>query len=221
MDSKPTPKEALIAEMLGDVLKLHDAVEQLKTDIPAALKPLTDLNARLEKSHANLEVATAAAQKESEAVISALVAKSKAEIDSHTQAMLKSVANHIAESTQIAITSAVKDLKVIVETEIKAGLEHASTANETFKKSGREFEATVDKANTQLKQSVLTYDKELQRSVERHKSEGWSFSRFMAFTLIGFVWSLIVALVIVTLYSTGTLTTQQAEQPQSQKHAQR
>lgn len=214
-------RDALIAEMLGDIGKLHDAVEQLKIDIPSVLQPLVELNARLEKSHADLIAATAEAQKVHEGHIAELVVQAKGDLEARTremgEAMAKafvllsdSEARKITAKADVAASAALNSLASAIENEVKATMSQATGVNEIVAQNAKEFKVALDAIIARAKQSEAEYGRELQKRISANAPMGfWTQAMWMIGSVV-FSWSLFAVLIYAGAFSSPPADPQSA-----------
>lgn len=102
MAGASTAQEALIAELLGDVGKLHDEVKALQVILP-------DLTGQLSGFIDSIDKATATAQEVHQAKLADFAVEQKAEIAKQAEAVLT------------ALQKATSDLQGVIEASVKAG----------------------------------------------------------------------------------------------------
>jgi hypothetical protein len=203
MEGKGSAREALIAEMLGDIGKLHDAVEHMKQELPSAMQSLTDLNLRIEKSHADLIAATEEARSVHQEHIADLLIHGKAELE----AIAKAEARQIKLQTEASLQAAFKLMASGIEREIKDGLS----------KSSEDFKAAVEASITKVKRAASEHENELKRSAARNAPLGiWPQVAWM----VGSVVFTAIFMVVVLIYA-GVIPLQQAASQSAEQQPQK
>lgn len=204
-ENRGSAREALIAEMLGDIGKLHDAVEQLKTELPEALQPLADLRASLESARNNLLIASDEAKELQQAHIAELLVASKNELREEARTQIENAALAIQARASQAVVATTNALSSTIEREVKTALDSAE-----FDKIGKELKAALDVSVVKARQAVSDFDRDLKRQARANAPMGfWAQIGWMVGAVV-----FTAATMAVVLYPMA-----QSAEPQSVKAA--
>lgn len=124
-----TAQEALIAELLGDIGKLHDEVKALQVIVP-------DLTGQLRGFIESIDKATATAQEVHQAKLADYAVEQKADITKQADAVLK------------ALQEATSGLQGVIESSIKAGQAQLDGSRDAI------LDSVVDFTDSKISESI-------------------------------------------------------------------
>ena len=134
-DSKGSARDALIAEMLGDIGRLHDSVGELKVELPEMLRPLREI-----------EAATAEAKRAHQAFLADAASQAKQTIEAVASDQTKIMTIAARATAQ----GAVKDVAARIEQQLQDGIEKAK--------------ATINASTKRIEQAATNYERRLSNS---------------------------------------------------------
>lgn len=142
-------KEALIAEMLGDIGKLHDSVEQLKVDVPKFL-------IAVRKEQETLALTIDEAKKTVHETIAASLVKGMGDLDEYKKELLTGLAKALNQSSHDLVQGQI----------VQAGAKVDKKIEDVIKQRASAVNQILDKFNTELSLSIAEQHRATRRTTD-------------------------------------------------------